>query len=340
MVTPVSIIIPAFNQLAYCRQCIESVRAHTDYPYKLILVDNGSTDGVSEYFDSVPGAVVVHSDKNLGFPGGVNLGLAHAEGHVLLLNSDTIAPRQWLTRLVTALDSAPRIGLVGPMSNYVSGPQLITGPALESLEQINGFAETLAREKPGQRIDTDRVVGFCMLIRDAAFQAVGRFDESFGIGNFEDDDYCLRVRKAGFRVCIAQDCFVFHFGSRTFSAMGFDNESFRALIERNEAAFNQKWGTRPGSARGEQIADNLLNQARELAGAGKTVEAIARIKDAIAMAPCHAPAYCQLGELLLSLGKPVQAAEYFRRALRHDPNSIIAKNHLSHLPSEFMDSSD
>lgn len=340
MQIPVSIIIPAFNQLAYCRQCIESVRAHTNYPYKLILVDNGSSDGVSEYFDSVPGAVAVHSDKNLGFPGGVNLGMAHAEGHVLLLNSDTIVPRQWLTRMVAALESAPRIGLVGPMSNNVSGPQLIPGLALESMDQINMFADTLALENSGQRIDTDRLVGFCMLIRDAVFKAVGHLDESFGIGNFEDDDYCLRARKEGFRVCIAQDCFVFHYGSRTFSAMGFDNESFRALIDRNEAAFNQKWGTRPGVARGEQIADTLLSQARDLAAAGKTVEAMARIKDAIALAPLHAPAYCQLGELLLSLGKPVQAAEYFRRALLYNPNSAIAKKHLSRLTPELLDSSE
>ena len=86
----ISIIIPAFNQLDYCRQCILSVQLHTPPPYKLILVDNGSTDGVAEYFDEVPGAHVIHARKNLGFAGGVNLGMAAAEGPVLLLNRDTL----------------------------------------------------------------------------------------------------------------------------------------------------------------------------------------------------------------------------------------------------------
>ena len=70
---PITIIVPAFNQLACCRQCVESVCRHTaGRPYRLILVDNGSTDGVGEYFESVPGAVVVHSETNLGFAAGVN----------------------------------------------------------------------------------------------------------------------------------------------------------------------------------------------------------------------------------------------------------------------------
>ncbi|MEA3365964.1 MAG: glycosyltransferase, partial [Candidatus Hydrogenedentes bacterium] len=120
---PISVIIPAFNQVNYCRQCIQSIRMHTDREYRLILVDNGSTDGVSEFFDSVPGATVVHSDANLGFAGGVNLGFDHADGHVLLLNSDTLVPKGWLGILQHALLEEDDIGMVGPMSNCVSGPQ-------------------------------------------------------------------------------------------------------------------------------------------------------------------------------------------------------------------------
>ena len=72
---PISIVIPAFNQLEYCRACIESIRRVTERAYRLILVDNGSSDGVSEYFDSLDGADVVHVPENLGFPAGSNLGL-------------------------------------------------------------------------------------------------------------------------------------------------------------------------------------------------------------------------------------------------------------------------
>ena len=331
MPAPVSIVIPAHNQLECCRQCVTSIRAHTDVPYKLVLVDNGSTDGVAEFFDSVPDAVVVHSERNLGFPAGVNLGLAHAEGHVLLLNSDTIVPERWLARLLAALESAPRIGLVGPMSNCVSGPQLIPGLRLDTLDQINAFAEARAREFGGRLVDAVRIVGFCMLIRDAAFAAVGPLDEAFGIGNFEDDDYCLRVRKAGYRVCIAEDCFVFHYGSRTFSAMGFDAGRFDALLAQNEETFHRKWGTEPGAPRAERVAENFLAEARTLAADWKFAAAIARVKDAVALAPHFAPAYCQLGALLLQLNDQDRAIEQFRRALRLDPAHAESRKHLARL---------
>ncbi|NUM55359.1 MAG: glycosyltransferase [Candidatus Hydrogenedentes bacterium] len=334
MPAPVSIVIPAHNQLDCCRQCIESIQAHTNYPHKLILVDNGSTDGVSEYFDSVPNAVVVHSETNRGFPAGVNLGLAHAVGHVLLLNSDTIVPSQWLERLAHALESSPRIGLVGPMSNCVSGPQFLPGLEFTTLDQINAFADARATEFRGRLLDVERIVGFCMLIRDAAFQSVGLLDESFGVGNFEDDDYCLRVRKAGYRVCIAEDCFVFHYGSRTFSAMGFDNARFGELIAANEAAFNRKWGTDSDAPRATRVAENLLAEARGLETSGKHVAAIARIKDAIAIAPYYAPAYFQLGCVLLGLGHKPQAIEQFRRVLRLEPSHAESLAHLSALDPE------
>jgi len=327
--TPVSIIIPAHNQLDYCRQCVESIHANTQYPYKLILVDNGSTDGVAQYFDSFPDAIVLHSKTNLGFPAGVNRGLAHATGHVLLLNSDTIVPQGWLSRLVAALESAPRIGIVGPMSNHASGPQLIPDLDIVSMDQINEMAAARAAAFKRQLLDVDRVVGFCLLIRDAAFAAVGPLDETFGIGNFEDDDYCLRVRKAGYRVCIAEDCFVFHYGSRTFSALGYDNDAFNELIARNEATFNQKWGTESGASRAEQVAAGLLDEARAFQADEKNVRALAKIKDAIAMAPHHAPSYHQLGLLLLHLGNKQLAIEQFRRAVRLDPSHAAANRQLA-----------
>ena len=141
----ISIVIPAFNQLDYCKQCIETVLAYTHPPYQLILVDNGSTDGVSELFDGVRGARVIHSERNLGFAGGVNLGLRIAEGHVLLLNSDTLVPEGWLEPLERALLSADDIGMAGPMSNYVSGPQQIAGLLFESQDETEELSSEVVQ---------------------------------------------------------------------------------------------------------------------------------------------------------------------------------------------------
>jgi glycosyltransferase involved in cell wall biosynthesis len=204
MSTPISIIIPAFNQLEYCRQCITSIRLATTRPYKLILVDNGSTDGVSEYFDSIKGATVVHAKENVGFAAGVNLGLAHCEGHSLLLNSDTLVPNGWLERLEATLLQSDDIGMVGPRSNCVSGSQLIDDLQFNEMDKINAYADARAKEHGGELRDVARLVGFCLLIRDKVVQEVGLLDEAYGTGNFEDDDYCLRVMRAGYRLCVAE----------------------------------------------------------------------------------------------------------------------------------------
>lgn len=329
MKTRVSIIVPAYNQLEYCRQCVDSIRANTTWPYSLILVDNGSTDGVGEYFDSVPNATVIHTGENLGFPGGVNRGLAHADGHVLLLNSDTVVPRRWLARLVNALESHPRIGMAGPMTNHVSGAQLIPDLELESLDAINAYADERWNESRGQLADIDRLVGFCLLIRDEAFRAAGLLDESFGIGNFEDDDYCIRVRKAGYRVCMALDCFVFHYGSRTFRAMGIQGDTYNALIDTNESLFREKWGLEASDCpHSEQIAARLTAAARGAANSGATADALRVYTEAIATCPVYDPAYNDLGVLLWSIGQRDRAYDCFARAARLNPQNADAAANL------------
>lgn len=324
---PIAIIIPAFNQLDYCRQCVDSIRANTREPYQLILVDNGSTDGVGEYFDCVPGARVIHAERNLGFPGGVNLGMRGAEGHVLLLNSDTIVPKGWLERLERALLSVDDIGMVGPMSNYVSGPQQIPDLMFESQEQIDAFAEGLAIRNAGKLTDIGRLVGFCVLIRDTVFQAVGLLDESFGIGCYEDDDYGIRVRKAGYRLCMAEDAFVFHYGSRTFTGMGISREGMEGLLAANETRFAGKWGNAQAAEdRERSLARNA--EARTAAAAGDARKALMLLKEAVEACPFIAANYNDLGAVLWQAGEHEKAFKFFIRAVGMNPEYAEARANL------------
>ena len=282
MTAPISIIIPAFNQLDYCRQCVTSVLANTRRPCKLILVDNGSTDGVSEYFDTVARAEVIHSESNRGFAGGVNLGLERAEGHVVLLNSDTLTPEGWLGRLERALLSAEDVGMVGPMSNRVSGSQQIDGLSLDSMDQINAFARDLAQQRRGQLRDVARLVGFCLMIRERTVRELGPIDESYGVGNFEDDDYCLRAIRAGYRLCVAEDAFVFHYGGRTFAGMGLTDEKWQGLIDENERRFFEKWHVAPAErSDAAQESKGLNKQARQAVESGDLVNAMALLSCAV-----------------------------------------------------------
>ncbi|NIA13843.1 MAG: glycosyltransferase [Nitrospiraceae bacterium] len=314
---PISIVIPAFNQLDYCRACIESLRRVTERAYRLILVDNGSSDGVSEYFDSMEDADVVHTPENLGFPAGSNLGLARAEGHAVLLNSDTLLTPGWLGRLERSLLSAGDLGMVGPMSNSAAGFQQLVGLYLPDQEAVDGFAAELAQWNDGSVRDVNRLVGFCILIRDIVLEKVGLLDESFGIGNYEDDDYATRVRQAGYRLGVAEDCFVFHHGGKTFEGMGLTGERFEALMEENRLRYMEKWDVflpKPKPSESESEALNL--KAREALAAGDAGVAMRFLREAVAKHPTDARNFRDLALLLRDLGKGEMAYQCLVQALR------------------------
>lgn len=91
-------------------------------------------------------------------------------------------------------------------------------------------------------------MGFCLLISREAIDRVGLLDERFGLGNFEDDDYCRRAEAAGFRLVIARDAFVHHFGHRSFAAARVD---LAALLERNKRLYDEKWAEEGIGNRGQ-----------------------------------------------------------------------------------------
>lgn len=316
--TPFSIIIPAFNQLGYCQECIVSLQHCTPSGYSLILVDNGSTDGAGEYFDTVPGAEVVHSETNLGFAGGVNLGLARARGDVVLLNSDTLLSKGWLERLRSALYSAADIGMAGPMSNCAAGPQQLDGLALRSQEEIDAFAEELYQKRAGRVREVVRLVGVCLMIREKVWKEIGLFDEQFGPGNYEDDDYCTRIRRAGYRMAVAEDSFVFHYGGRTFAGMNLLDGAFDQLMRTNRERYSAKWGVRlPERLSPPGQAASLNARAQEALGAGDTAKAMRLLKAAIETCPA-ARDYNDLGAVLWRVGQHAAAYEFFLLALRQD----------------------
>jgi GT2 family glycosyltransferase len=215
-----SIVIVTYNQLEYTRQCLDSVNRLTDEAYELIVVDNGSADGTMEYLRGLSGVQLIVNRTNRGFPAAANQGMAVASGsQILLLNNVVVVTTGWLSRLLRALHSDPAIGLVGPCSNFVSGPQQVEA-RYDSVADLDGFAWDWGGAHEGVRVDVSRVVGFFLLIRRAVVEATGPLDEQFGVGNFEDDDDCLRAIQAGFRAVIAGDAFVHHYGGRTFVASG------------------------------------------------------------------------------------------------------------------------
>ncbi|QHW33409.1 glycosyltransferase family 2 protein [Paenibacillus rhizovicinus] len=235
-----SIIIPSFNQRDYLQKCIESIHDHTPSPYEIIVVDNASTDGSAEYLQSVGGVVRYRVlDRNRGFAGATNVGLMMAKGNkLLLLNNDTIVTPHWLDNLLACLNSDPNIGMVGPVTNYISGDQRIEVPYTEE-NGILPFARRFNASDPAKWQRTDRLTGFCLLFRRELWEQTGYLDEGFEIGNFEDDDFNIRVRLQGYALIIARDTFIHHFGSVSMKALG---SKFHEVNDRNEHVYMDKWG--------------------------------------------------------------------------------------------------
>ncbi|AJY73603.1 glycosyltransferase family 2 protein [Paenibacillus beijingensis] len=239
-----SIIIPSHNKLRYLKLCIASIVAHTNQPYEIIVVDNASTDGTAQYLRTYSGRErrlrYATMSSNAGFAGAVNRGLMLAKGTtMLLLNNDTIVTPRWLDNLLACLNSDPSIGIVGPVTNYISGDQLIKVP-YRSIRGMNAFARRHNVSDAAKWQETERLTGFCMLFNRSVWERAGYLDEGYQIGNFEDDDYNVRVRLLGGKLVIARDTFIHHYGSVSIRALG--KQKIAAVNRNNREFYEEKWG--------------------------------------------------------------------------------------------------
>lgn len=241
----VSIIVLTYNNREFTEQFLLSLQNSTNVIFELIIVDNNSSDGTQKLLQNIqkqnPEIVkIIFNEKNLGFPKAVNqaLKIAKAE-YVLIANNDIIVTKNWLERLVRLAEKDSKYGVIGVLSNQVSGIQKIDTNYV-TLEQMKIFAEELAKNNNGQFIEFPRVTFLCTLLKRKLVEKIGALDERFSPGNFEDDDYCIRALLAGYKCLIAKDVFVHHFGSKSFTADG--QKKYLDLLEKNRQIFIEKWG--------------------------------------------------------------------------------------------------
>jgi GT2 family glycosyltransferase len=237
-----SIIMLSWNAPEFTRMAVESIHAVTCYPHEIIVVDNGSdaaTCVVLAGLEAQFGVRVVYNGRNLGFGAGMNVGLAHARGDVLvLLNNDVIVTEGWLEDLVGALERRRGVGCTAPRSNRVASAAQVEAQYVD-ISAMHRWAAERRRVLHGRGHYAERVVGFCMCLDRKVIEGIGGFDPRYGIGNFEDDDLSVRIRAAGWQMFVCDDVFIHHFGSASFKANAVD---YRDLMETNWRTFCHKWG--------------------------------------------------------------------------------------------------
>ncbi len=243
----VSIIIPVYNALAFARRCLHSVySAATRTGFEVIVVNNGSAPEVEAWLASEqlhrPRLTVLHFEQPLGFARAVNAGAAAAEGDFLVvLNSDAEVTDYWLEGLLDAMASNARIGIASPVTNHSGpGPQLVDSPPSE------GDPLPLIEEPR-------RLFFFCVMIRRTLWDSSHGLDEDYKVGTYEDDDFCLRTRAAGWSMVVVPHVFVANGKSRTFEENRIDRDEW---MFRNETLFLEK-ASRVSTAF-EELAHNGL----------------------------------------------------------------------------------
>jgi GT2 family glycosyltransferase len=308
---PCSVVIPCWNGAELTRACLDSlVRQEPAPPDEILVVDNGSTDATPQLGAVHPTVRVLRQERNLGFAGGVNVGLRAARGDtVLVVNNDTQAASNLLHELHRQLHAHDDLGVVAPLSNHVKGQARIEVGDLGSTAA--GRAAIVAELQQGPALqDVDTLAGLCLLARATTLATIGGFDERFGHGNFEDDDWCLRARLHGYRLGIARRTFLHHEGHATFQALGLD---LRQELDKRRAQFIAKWQHDPAGL------------AHLAAWRGDLAVAADAARTARNRWPLWPDADWHIARWLRVCGEPAAAASHLGALLQTCPNHVEAR---------------
>lgn len=264
----IDIIVPTYicNEWLYQRtlECFQSVIDNTD-DFRIIWIDNGSRskyiDQIIEQVTPIDNKILVKRFKEqLGFIKATNKGLdIFLKGnatHVVLLNNDTIVTPGWL-KSMTKYDC----DITGPFpcDNMWKRQAFERGKDIKewrydtykrSLNQYAKVTTTLER-----LIEVEFITFYCALFKREVIKSVGLLDERFGVGNFDDDDYLWRARKNGFKVGIATDSYVLHFGNETFKSIG--DDYYKQLLKKNWKIFKKKHPKWQREKRYRQVEEKL-----------------------------------------------------------------------------------
>ena len=248
----IDLIVPFYNQGAKLRACLRALDASISAGARILLVDDASAPEEAAIARSTAAAMrhpvefIVH-ESNRGFRDSVMDGIsASTQDYVILVNSDTIVTPGFADLLVEVLRRAPDVAAVAPVSNtnadlfqYRPGfPE--TSPDFASLvKAVLAHAKSRRVEHAGKVTEAPYLTGMCLAFNRAAAEEVGWFGSDYVHGYFEDLDLCCRLRAAGRRLALREDCFVYHAGHASYGSM--DRAWLVPALMNNYRLFSARW---------------------------------------------------------------------------------------------------
>lgn len=263
----VFLIILHFGDVKITQKCIESILRYEKEFEEIIVVDNTNKLKIESGELRINSIKIIRNNDNLGYAGGMNKGIEYAMSkktdYILLLNNDILFEKPILKALIKHIENKKEVGIIGPSIKFVRDSETIYDmggkvnmlfgrtshnevnenemlkPNLQVFDSeiaracgTQGSEFTEGRVRYDRVVEADYVSGCCMLIKNDVFMKVGLFDEMFFL-YYEDVDFCLRAKKAGFKTIVLPDVYVFHNLSQTvgkISSLGVSNQIKSALI--------------------------------------------------------------------------------------------------------------
>jgi GT2 family glycosyltransferase len=259
-----SIIIVSHNNFETTTgPCLESLLNYNENGgIEIIVVDNASQDGtpekVKKFSSGRDNIKLVVNNNNRGFAGGNNDGVAVARGEILiLLNSDTVVPQGTIGKMTGLMASHTEWSMLGPVTNEAGNEQKIYTES-QVPKEIMGEGEEYCARSQGDYFPSERLDFFCVAVRRSVYEELGGMDERFGTGYYEDVDFSLRAKLAGFRMMMAEDCFVYHHSGKSFSKIGI--KRVKDLMHKNKRILKKK---HPRGVRLFNMRDRNMNIMRQ-----------------------------------------------------------------------------
>lgn len=242
----VYIIVLNYNNLYDTIESLRSVEKLNYENYKVLLVDNGSTEGIiGEIRKKFPNLEIIKNEKNLGYAGGNNVGILKAMGekanYIFLLNNDVVVERDVLRKLVDAMEKEEHFAACQPLVSYFHEREKIWSAGTEFFIGYPRLYKKNKRAKLSGNFEPPfGLAGCALLMRISAVKDVGLFDESLFLMH-EETEWCMRAKKKGYKLLVVTDAIVYH---KVAVTLGLFGKTYLYYVSRNwllVASKNFRW---------------------------------------------------------------------------------------------------